>query len=223
MKKCPKCGKKLNDDATLCVACGSDVPADVPAKSRKLAIGAFFGALFAALLKGFNKNKKKCLIIAGAVLAAIVLFLVLFFTVFSANAAAKRTVKAYFKAKNARDASKIVEIMNSDPVLEDHKAVNQNDVKLQENQFKTLDDLYGSDWKIKKLKVKNVRKITDKELQELQTIFQIRYKMEITEAKEMDVSYMIKGETKTDTFSGTATVIKYDGKWYLYSENTKMS
>ena len=211
MKICPTCGAQLNDDAVFCAACGNAVPTAVEAAPQ---IDGFAPA--AAQPSGGNK-KALIAIVAVAAVAAVVLVIVLFSTLFSSP---KSTVKAYFRAMNSRNASKIVKLEYPKPVLEymeDEDDKDKDDIiDSIEDRFELKDKLYGDDWKYKDIKITKVKDMKDDDFEELQEELEDELDMKITDAKIVKVDYTIEGEDDDqDVEDAEFAVIKYKGKWYF--------
>ena len=211
MKICPTCGAQLNDDAVFCAACGNAVPAAVEAAPQ---IDGFAPA--AAQPSGGNK-KALIAIVAVAAVAAVVLVIVLFSTLFSSP---KSTVKAYFRAMNSRNASKIVKLEYPKPILEELEDEDDRDkddlIDSIEDGFETKDELYGDDWKYKDIKITKVKDMKDDDFEDLQEICEDEYDMKITDAKIVKVDYTIEGDDdENEVEDREFIVIKYKGKWYI--------
>ena len=214
MKICPTCGAQLNDDAVFCAACGNPVPATVEAAPQA------DGFAPAATAQGINDDTKKLIVIIGAVVAALVLIIVLFTTVFSANAAAKRTVKARFRAMNSRNATKLVKLEYPKPLLEyaeDEWNEDKDDlIENFEDSFEIKDKKFGDDWKIKDIKIKKVKELKDDDFEDLQDWYDDACDMKITDARIVKVDYTIEGEDDEDSYKNSEFVVyKYKGKWYI--------
>ena len=214
MKICPTCGAQLNDDAVFCAACGNPVPATVEAAPQADGFNPV------AAVQGFGTDKKKLIAIIAAVAAVVVVIVVLCTTVFSSDAAAKRTVRSYFKAFNNRNAEKVVSLTYPKPLLEyaeDEFDQDKDDIidECEEN-FENLDDEFGDDWKYKDIKIKKVKDMKDDDFEELQEDFEDELDMKITDAKIVKVDATIEGEDDDEDFKGEEVIVyKYKGKWYI--------
>ena len=165
------------------------------------------------------KNVKKLL----AVLLALCLLAAMATVLSACKNSPKSVVKAYLKALNDRDAEKMVDMRYPKPMLkvfEEEWNEDKNDlIGNWEEGFEDIEDEFGDDWKVKDIKIKDVRDMKkDDVFENLQEDYEDDYNVKFTDAKIVTVDYTIEGENDVEeTKDAEYTVIKYGGKWYIES------
>ena len=165
------------------------------------------------------KNVKKLL----AVLLMLCLLAAMATVLYACKNSPKSVVKANLKAINDRDAEKMVDMRYPKPMLkvfeEEWNEDKEDLIGNWEKGFEKIEDQFGDDWKVKDIKIKDVRDMEkDDVFEKLQKDYEDDYNVKFTDAKIVTADYTIEGENDVEeTKDAEYTVIKYDGKWYIES------
>lgn len=158
---------------------------------------------------GKLKSDKRVLI---ATVVVVVVLLVLLSTGFRILSPSYWTANAYMSAYKKMDAEKIVSLQHKD-LYEDE----DDEIDELEDRFDALED---DDYKITSYKFRECEKYSEDELEDLAERLEEYYDID-----EKDVqaarTYYIRVKSKTDDEKDigyrAVTVVKIEGKWYLYN------
>lgn len=228
---CTKCGAKNADNVKFCVECGAKLDAGeptvtTPEETKK---------------QVKSKNPKMIFAIVG-ILVVIVLAAVIVPRVTGAGSPEKKVIKAYMKALETDDASKLTEFLPKDIMdwmekvesgtIENTEADMQDFFDVRNNY---LSDTYGENWKIS-YKIKKVTDLSQDQVDKLNSIYNgdMQYmaevrndseldaiEIEISEAKKIEVEVTYKGNDKKDTKSIEIDLVKIDKQWALDIETMR--
>ena len=157
-------------------------------------------------------SHKKLIITIISLLVIAALAVTLFFTVFSSNAIAKRKVNAFFSAMNSRSESQLVDLQFPPAVQDDLEESLIYEIR---GTYEYLDAEFGSDWKIKNIKIESIRDVDPEDAGIDVDHVEDTYDIKITEVKKVKVSVDCMGSKDLDHGDFTFVVYKADGKWYV--------
>ena len=161
-----------------------------------------------------GNGHKKLIITIVSLLVIAALAVTLFFTVFSSNAIAKRKVNAFFSAMNSRSESRLVDLQFPPAVQDD---LNRESLICEFREaFKSFDEEFGSDWKIKNIKIERIRDVDPEDAGIDVDHVEDTYDIKITKVKKVKVSADCMGSKDGDHGDLTLFVFKADGKWYVH-------
>ena len=161
-----------------------------------------------------GNGHKKLIITIISLLVIAALAVTLFFTVFSSNAIAKRKVNAFFSAMNSRSESQLVDLQFPPAVQDD---LNRESLICGfREEFKGFDAEFGSDWKIKNIKIESIRDVDPEDAGIDVDHVEDTYNIKITKVKKVKVSADCMGSEDGDHGDLTLFVYKADGKWYVH-------
>ena len=192
MNFCGNCGSNIPEGSPFCPNCGA------PAQSAQAATAEKTG----------NGLDVKKIIIGGVAVVLVVLFCVLIFGGCSSGPekAVDNMMEAIYKDFD-KDAA--VDLIHEDM----SKEIGAKDsAKYLTNLWEDLkeDDEVELEWKIDK-----VKDVDEDDLEDIQDLYDDRYDLEVTDAKEVKVEYTIyeDGDEEEDD-KLKVTVVKIDGDWY---------
>lgn len=234
MKFCGNCGKELADDEIFCPECGAQNEVNEAVSNENTASDGTYVTQEQQTVyqDGDTSNdvaeikKKKQRTVIVAIVAVIVVILAVFgiASCNSTNHSPKNLVKQMEKVFNCKgvDVNDVIKIC--DPIVAKEMKENIKDDKDLKNDFKDtmkesreeLEDEYGSNAKVK-LKIKSEKKIKkdDSDFEDMKEYYEDEgYKLQ--EAKTVKVEMSVKGKDGNDEDTTTLTLVKVNGKWYIY-------
>ena len=244
-KFCLKCGKELDDNMKFCNVCGAEVgnadgsngakdatasgintdelkqkASDAAQKTAKV-VGETANKMVDAIPdeiknKVGGAGKAKIIVLAGA---AVIAFLIIALLASTMSGGPKKAAKKYINAMYTGDVKDYKKVMIPDLVeyLEDEYDEDYYDEVL-ENRIDYLEDEYGDDIKVKKLKVKSSKKLSDKKCDNYEESLDDYYDIDvkIKAAYKVKGTFTIKGDDDDEDMEFEAYVIKVKGKYYVY-------
>lgn len=159
-------------------------------------------------------------VIAVAVIAAVVIVIVMLF-----GGGYKKPLDNYFKSIEDGDAKTFMEAYPECYIdyIDDMLGVSGMDMDVEEFFQETVDGLletfesdYGENISIS-YKIEDKEKLSDSELEDISDEFKdnIDANVDVTSGYELDLEVTIEGDDDDDTDSGSLTVAKIDGEWYI--------
>ena len=174
------------------------------------------------VLKDMNPGQLKKY---GVIAAAAVVLLVVIIVVISAIASgsgAKGALKTYFKAVENENFKKYISVMPEGEKklynVADEEALEIEIEDELKNRMDNLEDKYGKNVKYK-IKVTDKDEMTTKSLNVIRNAYSLSNdlaEVEVKKGVELDFEIEIKGKEESAEGSGSALVIKEDGKWKVY-------
>lgn len=244
MKKCPKCGVELPDDAAFCNNCGENLaekPADAPAEEKKeepVVVPVSENNQVLENAKEENKNTKIGLLAVAGVVAILVLIIIV--VLISSLTGPKSVIKKYMKAFQSGNVEVIYADMPAKALDEYYDDV--YDVSFKE-YTKAISPVYKEMWsslkdegkvkftyeikncenvnKLKELK-KDAKKLDIKDLDDIKDLLDDEFDEYGLDAKKIKKAYIaeIKWELVVDgdkavKNSDIVLIYQYGGKYYL--------
>lgn len=174
------------------------------------------------VLKDMNPGqlKKYGVIAAAAVVLLVVIIVVI--SAISSGSGAKGALKTYFKSVENENFKKYISVMSEGEKklynLVDDEALEIEIEDELKNRMDNLEDKYGKNVKFK-IKVTDKDEMTTKSLNVIRNAYSLSNdlaEVEIKKGVELDFEIEIKGKEESAEGSGSALVIKEDGKWKVY-------
>ncbi len=214
-KFCEKCGTELADDVQFCENCGQPVVAASPADPATSKMPTFLQKLL---------SDKKMLGMAIGAVAAVIVVIILLVVLFGGSPY-KKALNNYFDLMKGEISD--VKALAPDSFwaeVKDEFDVTSGDVKDHlKDSYKVLaealEEEYGKNIKIK-WEVTSEEKLDKDDLGDIKDELKDKYginKKEITEACELELHTETKGSEDEDENDAELTVVKIDGKWYIYN------
>lgn len=209
-KFCKACNKQVDDSLSFCPTCGGQL--ETVADSKPVAANDAIGKAkdVAGDLVSKVKSDKKLLI--GAGVAAVVVLILIFGLGIKMLDPGAGVAKKYWKAYIKEDADKIVKLLHED-MYEDEDDV----VDAIEEEF---DDNKDADREIKKFKIVESVKYSEDQLEDLAEVLENIYDIDeddVKAAKHVWARMVVEYDGEESVTYTSATVIKIEGKWYIYS------
>ncbi len=219
-KKCTACGFELKDDDVFCTSCGAKQDA-APAGAPNVAADPINSYVEKA-----KKNPLLLIIPAAAILLFVIILIAIIVAVFAGGAYKKplNTYEDVFFSGKADRIEKLAPEEYWDYIEEKYDITVKDVIKYYEDEEyfeKTLDALEedcGKNIKVK-YKVEEKDELTDKELDSIKEALKAKYdipRKNVTKAYELDVEWTVKGKDDEKDDEQKMTVVKIDGKWYIY-------
>lgn len=174
------------------------------------------------VLKDMNPGqlKKYGVIAATAVVLLVVIIVVI--SAIASGSGAKGALKTYFKAVENENFKKYISVMSEGEKklynVADEEALEIEIEDELKNRMDNLEDKYGKNVKYK-IKVTDKDEMTTKSLNVIRNAYSLSNdlaEVEIKKGVELDFEIEIKGKEESAEGSGSALVIKEDGKWKVY-------
>lgn len=174
------------------------------------------------VLKDMNPGqlKKYGVIAATAVVLLVVIIVVI--SAIASGSGAKGALKTYFKAVENENFKKYISVMSEGEKklynLVDDEALEIEIEDELKNRMDNLEDKYGKNVKYK-IKVTDKDEMTTKSLNVIRNAYSLSNdlaEVEIKKGVELDFEIEIKGKEESAEGSGSALIVKEDGKWKVY-------
>ena len=215
-KFCEECGSPMEDNASFCENCGTAVPQEAAAPA---------GNVFTKFVDRL-KSDKKFAIIVGGVAAALVLVIVLI-CVFSGGGSGY--TKALDNYIDVMIKGNVKNLENLAPpqyweYMEDENDMDMDD--MMDSLEERLDDLkeYMEDEFGKNIKVtyeiRDEKELSEKKLEGIAEALEDTYDIDakdVTAAYDLELKMTIKGSEDDDSDKTEMSVVKIDGKWYVFN------
>ena len=223
---CKNCGSHNDDGSAFCQSCGTPLQQDLPVDTGE----GSKGSGFIDKIKGLTKNKPLFFGIIGGV-AALVLAIILLTTLLggqSSQSSWKGALNSAFNALKNFDAEKAVDLAYPSKVLKALKedGMSKSDIKKQVNSnYKSMKNYMDSDykkaWKSMSYKIVEVEDMDEDEIEDINDTYSRRYDTPdnyVKAGKVVTIEVKLKIDGEYENEETEITLIKCDGKWYVYDE-----
>ena len=213
-KVCSKCGYQSDDSATACESCGA--PFGKPKTEKK---NLFSNVSF---LKDMKPEQLKKIGMLALIAVAVVVVIAVVIAAASSGSGAKGALKKYFKAVENENFKKYISVMSEGEKklynVADEEALEIEIEDELKNRMDILEDKYGKNVKYK-IKVTDKDEMTTKSLNIIRNAYSLSAdlaEVEVKKGVELDFEIEIKGKEESAEGSGSALIVKEDGKWKVY-------
>lgn len=230
---CTNCGAQLPEETNTCPNCNTvveaaPVAAEAPAaEEKKEAKKIDLSDTVAKVMAFIKKNPVVSGLIAGGVVLVLVVLIVLG-AVLGSVKGYEKTLKNYTKMLKGDVTYESIEAMAPEAYWDYMEEEYELDLKEQveelleedylEEMKEELEDDYGKNFRVS-YKVTDEDELDKDDLNDIRDSLKEKYdipKKSVTKGYELEVEFSIKGSEDEDSDEMDLTVIKIDGKWYIY-------
>lgn len=221
---CKNCGNYNDDNASFCLTCGAALQQPQPQQEE--------GYQPAEYPQQYDEPKKKLQIskpllfgIIGGV-AAVALAIILLTTLLGGQHTWKGALNSAFNAVKNFDAEKTVDLAYPGKVLKALKEddTSKSDLKKQiASSYKSMKNYMDSDykkaWKSMSYKIVEVEDMDEDEIEDINDAYSRRYDTPdnyVKAGKVVTIEVKLKIDGEYETTETEITMIKCEGKWYVY-------
>lgn len=174
------------------------------------------------VLKDMNPGQLKKYGVIAATAVVLLVVIIVIISAIASGSGAKGALKTYFKSVENENFKKYISVMSEGEKklynLVDDEALEIEIEDELKNRMDNLEDKYGKNVKFK-IKVTDKDEMTTKSLNVIRNAYSLSNdlaEVEIKKGVELDFEIEIKGKEESAEGSGSALVIKEDGKWKVY-------
>lgn len=160
--------------------------------------------------------------VAAAAAVAVLVVIIVIISAIASGSGAKGALKTYFKAVENENFKKYISVMSEGEKklynVADEEALEIEIEDELKNRMDNLEDKYGKNVKYK-IKVTDKDEMTTKSLNVIRNAYSLSNdlaEVEIKKGVELDFEIEIKGKEESAEGSGSALIVKEDGKWKVY-------